>query len=333
MNMDFYFSKSTDDISQPLVTVLVTTYNLEKFVVETLDSVKFQTYQNIELIVSDDGSTDDTINICKKWIEENKTRLVRSKIISIEKNLGIIAGTYNRGLFASEGEWIKPIAGDDALEADCIQDNINYVLNNQNVFVLFSYLNVYKNYFSKENFRFQYPTSPPINLITNINTAQQQYRLLLLGDKVGYVASEFFNMKALLNVGGWDERYEVQDNPMWLKLTKEGYKLHFMEKATVKYRQHENSHSHLHEKKLININNINMEQWRIDNVYPFLEWPYKWDFKYKHQLALTLKALFNNKKTKFSQFVYSVMLKWLNPFYYCISIIRVRDLILRKGTE
>ncbi len=57
----------------PLVSIIVITYNSSKYVLETLESAKAQTYQNIELIVSDDGSTDNTIEICKIWIE--KTRI------------------------------------------------------------------------------------------------------------------------------------------------------------------------------------------------------------------------------------------------------------------
>ncbi len=54
----------------PLVSIIVCTYNSSKYVLETLESAKEQTYQNVELIVSDDCSTDNTVELCRKWIAE-----------------------------------------------------------------------------------------------------------------------------------------------------------------------------------------------------------------------------------------------------------------------
>lgn len=59
-------------MEQPLVSVSVITYNSAKTVLETLESIKAQTYQNLELIVSDDCSTDNTVELCRNWIEQNK---------------------------------------------------------------------------------------------------------------------------------------------------------------------------------------------------------------------------------------------------------------------
>src|SRR5450759_2313112 len=99
---------------QPLVSIIVVTYNSSKYVLETLESAKAQTYQNIELVVSDDCSTDDTVEICRKWIEENNDRFVRTTLVTSPENKGIPANC-NRGIKASKGEWIKLIAGDDLL--------------------------------------------------------------------------------------------------------------------------------------------------------------------------------------------------------------------------
>lgn len=71
--------------NKPLVSIVVTTYNSSKYVLETLESVKAQTYKNIELIISDDYSLDNTVEICKKWITENSDRFVNTKIIIVKK--------------------------------------------------------------------------------------------------------------------------------------------------------------------------------------------------------------------------------------------------------
>ena len=51
-----------------LVTVVVVTYNSSKYVLETLDSIFEQTYKNIELIITDDGSSDNTVELCREWL-------------------------------------------------------------------------------------------------------------------------------------------------------------------------------------------------------------------------------------------------------------------------
>ena len=107
---------------QPLVSIIVITYNSSKYVLETLESAKAQTYQNIELIVSDDCSIDNTVEICKEWIEKDKERFVRTELITAEKNTGIPANC-NRGVKAAQGEWVKLIAGDDMI----IYTSVGYV--------------------------------------------------------------------------------------------------------------------------------------------------------------------------------------------------------------
>ena len=57
---------------EPLVSVLVPSYNHSKYVLECLDSIQNQTYKNIELIVHDDGSTDNSVSLISEWILKNE---------------------------------------------------------------------------------------------------------------------------------------------------------------------------------------------------------------------------------------------------------------------
>jgi len=128
-------------MDNPLVSIIVITYNSSKYVLETLESAKAQTYQNIELIVTDDCSTDDTVEICGNWIEKNKERFVRTELVKSDTNTGI-APNCNRGLKVAKGEWVKYIAGDDILFSDCINQNINYILSNPTASFIFSDLKI-----------------------------------------------------------------------------------------------------------------------------------------------------------------------------------------------
>jgi alpha-1,3-rhamnosyltransferase len=96
----------------PLVTVSVITYNSADYIIEGLESIKAQTYPHIELIVSDDCSTDNTVEIVRQWMEGNGSRFVRTELVTVEKNTGT-AGNCNRSIAPARGEWIKILSGDD----------------------------------------------------------------------------------------------------------------------------------------------------------------------------------------------------------------------------
>lgn len=65
-------------MEKPLVSVCIITYNSGKTIVDTLNSIFLQSYEPLELIVSDDCSLDDTVTICKNWLLTNRKRFVRA---------------------------------------------------------------------------------------------------------------------------------------------------------------------------------------------------------------------------------------------------------------
>jgi glycosyltransferase involved in cell wall biosynthesis len=235
-----------------LISVCVITYNSSKFVVETLESAKSQTYDNIELIISDDCSTDNTIEICREWIKKNEGRFKRVKLITVEKNTGI-ASNCNRVVKAANGDWIKLIAGDDMLLENCVLDNINYVNENpEPVVAIHSNMNVYNDNFQSENFKVIDDYSNFEINRSDIN-ASQQFALLLRNGLSG--APTFFIKKSLISdLGGYDELMPYEDWPFFLIVTQKGNKIHYLNKVTVNYRVHNMSiyNSGLSEKIIFN---------------------------------------------------------------------------------
>ena len=110
----------------PLVSVRVCTYNSSKYILDTLNSVFRQTYPKIELIISDDCSTDNTVGICKAWVDRHSDRFVRVELLEVPKNTGTSANV-NRANSATRGEWIKGLAGDDMLADHAIETFVDYV--------------------------------------------------------------------------------------------------------------------------------------------------------------------------------------------------------------
>ncbi len=227
--------------NNPLVSIVLITYNCDKYVIETLESIKNQTYNNIELIVSDDGSKDNTIDICRNWIDNNKERFIRTVLIAHQINTGIPANC-NRGIKASQGEWIKLIAGDDIFLPDAIENYISYIQSNKHCLVLHSKVIRFIDGSSQQKDDIYSRIDLKSFKINNPDiTADQQFQSLL---RINMVAAPtiFFHKSVFEKVGYFDERLKLwEDRPMLLKITKNNIKLHFLDFASVRYRVHEKS--------------------------------------------------------------------------------------------
>ncbi|MGV8830191.1 MAG: glycosyltransferase [Breznakibacter sp.] len=192
--------------SSLVVSVIVITYNSSKYVLETLESAKNQTYQNIELIVSDDCSTDNTVDICRNWIEQNKERFVRTEMVTSDKNTGI-APNCNRGLKLAEGEWIKLIAGDDILYSHCISSFVDNIVLNEDLDIAFSYVSI-------NGRSADVPKELDIFFSKSID---QQLRSLIKRNSLPAPGS-FLKHSIVNELGGFDEKFPFfEDYPFYLK--------------------------------------------------------------------------------------------------------------------
>jgi glycosyltransferase involved in cell wall biosynthesis len=234
VNINNTIENMWNDQQLPLVSVIVVTYNSSKYVIETLESVRFQTYLNIEIIVCDDCSMDDTVEICRRWMDDNKIRFNKTLLITVEKNTGTPANC-NRGLNAAQGGWIKFVAGDDALMPDCIKDNMLFIESNREIKIVQSECEAYKRTFDSGNFICN--SNLRANLLYKEGiSANEQYSILLKRNCV--LAAAIFVKKSIIHeLGGYDEDFRIiEDLPMWLKITKENIKIYLLHKTTVKYR-------------------------------------------------------------------------------------------------
>ena len=111
-------------MTEKLVSVIVPTYNGEKFIAQTLESIINQDYGNIEIILINDASTDNTLKNAEKILKNSKRVF---KIFNHEKNLGVSAAR-NSGIKISEGEYLCFIDGDDLLEKNFVSALMNEIL-------------------------------------------------------------------------------------------------------------------------------------------------------------------------------------------------------------
>lgn len=105
-------------------TFLTITYNHEKYIIQHLESIKNQIVKygdglRFQLILSDDSSTDKTIEISKRWLKENESLFFRIDILESEVNQGTCKN-YTKGLNEIKGEFFKALAGDDVFTSENI---------------------------------------------------------------------------------------------------------------------------------------------------------------------------------------------------------------------
>ncbi len=221
-------------MDKPFVTVSVITYNSSKTIKETLDSIFYQTYPNLELIVSDDCSTDKTVSICKAWIDQHKNRFARAEVLMAEKNTGVTAN-INRAWSACRTVWNKDIAGDDILFPNCIEDNMSFIRSNPDAVVVFSRLKRFKTRCGK---KIWLDDSWHDYSFFSLNQGEQ-YEYLIYHTGHIPTCTAFYNIDVLLRRNfKHDERIPLlEDDPKWIVLSKWGIKFHFLDIETVGYRR------------------------------------------------------------------------------------------------
>lgn len=291
--------KKREKYIDSLVSIIVITYNSSKYVLETLESAKAQTYKNIELIITDDFSTDNTIAICKAWLDANKNHFIYTSLITVMENTGVPANC-NRGIKVANGSWIKLIAGDDILLENCITDNMAFVQKEINIKFLFSKVNYLKT--DKNGVSKKFEKQSSINTSFFKENPKRQHQLLVLGDVLIPAPAGFFNTKTLVGLGLFDEEIKLcEDYPMWMNATKNGIQLQFMNVVTVNYRVHNES--------IINTVNLAYET-SMKRV--FFKYRLKYLLKFNFFLACNL-FIWNSIRT------YSNLRKirpYISPFLY-----------------
>lgn len=111
-------ARTYDRHSPSAVTVVIPLYNYAGFVTETLDSVKAQTLAELDLIVVDDRSTDDSLAVAERWLAANEARFGRALLVSNRANSGL-GLTRNVGFALAASEFVLPVDADNLLLPEC----------------------------------------------------------------------------------------------------------------------------------------------------------------------------------------------------------------------
>jgi len=125
---------------KPKISVLTTVYNGEKFIEETIKSVLNQSFKDFEYIIVDDGSTDNTREIIRKYEIKDKRGVYHSG--DVNKGYYNFHHSINYGLDLCKGEYIARIDSDDLMDKDRLQKQFNYLEKHKDIFMIGTSANV-----------------------------------------------------------------------------------------------------------------------------------------------------------------------------------------------
>lgn len=211
-----------------MISIIVITYNSGKTIVETLDSINNQTFKDFEVIVSDDCSKDNTIEVVTNWFASHD---VRGKIVPGETNKGI-PHNVNKGIRNAKGNLIKIIAGDDLLFPNALEVFMEYYMKDSGVIWQSEY-----SCFGNDSQRVEEANSIELDWDFYKKNNKQQYKTLVVGNRlvapaIGLIEKQIYNKYGL-----YDEQYKMmEDYPYYLKLSKNGITYRLIKQKLVGYR-------------------------------------------------------------------------------------------------
>lgn len=220
--------------SNKLISVLMGIYNVESTLEEAVESIINQTYSNWELILCDDGSTDNTLDVAKKLAESDN----RIKVILNEKNLGLNY-TLNHCLSVASGEIIARMDGDDTCALDRFEKQIEFLISQDEYDIVSSSMNLFD-----EDGTWETTTVKPTPTKSDVVT----------GSPICHAPVMMWK-KCIDNVNGYtvDKRMlRVEDVNLWIKLYTAGYKCFNIDEPLYNMRNDKNAFSRRKYKYRIN---------------------------------------------------------------------------------
>lgn len=200
----------------PLVSVVIATYNMAKYLGEAVESVLSQTYTNVEIIIVDDGSTDDTSALVTRWANDRRVRCIR------QRNLGQ-SRAKNQGISLAAGEYVAFLDADDRWTPRKLEQQIVLFNEHPDVAVVYSDKQLIDEYGDKLKGG---EAKCPQGRITSD----------LLVDNYVNFGSAVVRREVLEEFGGFDETLPMSiDYDLWLRISTV-YEFRCVEEPLLEYR-------------------------------------------------------------------------------------------------
>ena len=208
-------------VSQPLVSVLMPLYNKAEFVAESIESVLNQTYSNIELIIVDDGSTDDSHSIALKYADNKRIFVFQ------QENKGS-SSARNWAFELCKGDYIQYLDADDLLHLDKIAEQMNRIALDETILMTSRWQHFKSNVFEKhlnENPKLKYDFDDMTSFLLEIT-------------KHGFpIHAWLIPRKLIEKAGKWDEKIFIfEDRDFFMRLVLSAQSVKYCDTAFCYYR-------------------------------------------------------------------------------------------------
>lgn len=215
----------------------VITYNQEKYILETLESIKYQIQNfgeniNFKLVISDDCSKDDTILYVHRWVEKNANLFVEMKIFTSDTNQGVVRN-YEKMLGGINTKYYKVIAGDDLFSNNNLFDYLNLLKDFDIVTYFPFYLTEGKIYYDKNRI---------YKMFINKDRDRDYYLKEIKKGGLFHTPSTFYNEELYTSeVKDFVHNFKLfEDDPRWYMFIKvnKNIKIKFILEPLIIYRVH-----------------------------------------------------------------------------------------------
>lgn len=220
-------------MDKALLTVIVLLYNNVEYFEECIRSVLKQSYKNIEIVISDDGSYEFDQDKLLDFIKLNDEGNIKNIIINHnEKNLGVVKN-YNKAISLSNGEYIFYLAADDFFYDNRVLEDVVDYFEETGELIFTGFKDVYDSNMDK-----YIKTLPRENEVEFLKSDNPKllYEKLCIGSFISG-SNTPFSRKLIDEYGYLDEEYHyLEDYPKYLRLTRSGCNIAFFDRKLIKYR-------------------------------------------------------------------------------------------------
>jgi predicted O-linked N-acetylglucosamine transferase (SPINDLY family)/glycosyltransferase involved in cell wall biosynthesis len=212
--------------SRLTISVIMTTYNHEKYIAESIISILNQTFEEFELIIIDDGSTDKTAEIINTF-DDNRIQYIH------QENQGV-STAINNGILAASGKYIALMSGDDVCYPQRLEQQYNYLSSTDKKVVIFSWVDfinedsevfsgspyIEENWFNRDN---QEPAKILRHFFERGNYVNAPTAFV---ERAALIDSGLFHLTSI----------QAQDFHKWIELLGKGYEIFVLPEKLLKYR-------------------------------------------------------------------------------------------------
>lgn len=198
----------------PKVSIIIPCYNQAEYVGESIESALKQTYENLEIVCINDGSTDNSNEVIKSYAEKYKNIV----FLDEKTNRGVCCAR-NMAIAASSGEYILPLDADDKIEPQYVEKAARVLYNNPKVGIVYCKAD----FFGRKNKLWK--------------LEEFDKRKIIFENQI--FNSSLFRKKDFNEIGGYKDymKYGCEDWDLWLSFVEKGFEVHRINEVLFHYRK------------------------------------------------------------------------------------------------